>query len=64
MQTIGYLEIYEEKILVLVRQKKYTRQLKIRKSGQDGVFFEDESLYLQNNPEMLLRLKLGQVIEL
>jgi len=36
MQTIGHIIIRDEKILILIREKRYSRQLKIRRSGQDG----------------------------
>lgn len=64
MQTTGYMIIGDEKILVLCRQKKYSRQLKIRMSGKDGNHFSDEEMMLDDLPDLLKKLKGGQVIEL
>lgn len=52
MQEIGYINLkwpYShniKKILILVRQAKYGRHLKLRKSGKDGVHFSDEEKFL------------------
>ena len=65
MQTTGYIEINGQILLVLARQKKITRQLKIRKSGGLGVHFIDEEIYLKEyNPDLITALKNGNVIEL
>lgn len=64
LQTLGYLLIDDKKILVLVRQKKYTRCFKLRKSGADGSRFEEEEIYLSKNRQKLYRLLNGEVIEL
>ena len=64
MQTTGYVTIGDEKILVLCRQKRFSRQFKVRKSGKDGNQFTDESIALVNEPELLAKLKKGQAIEL
>ena len=66
MQTIGFVKIDQEKILVLIRDGKsynLSRHLKLRKTGKDGVFMVDESNYLNDNPEIVKRLKAGEVIE-
>ena len=62
MQTTGYLLIDGEKIKVLVRQAKYCRYLKLRKSGKDGWLFGDESIYLADEPKKVKRLKDGETI--
>ena len=62
MQFTGYLKIKNKKILVLVRQRRYGRCLKIRKSGRDGVFLSDESDFLADRPDLLTRLKDGETI--
>lgn len=66
MQATGYLYDKKtgEKILILVRQAKYTRYLKIRKSGKDGTHFTDEETYLNDSSEagLLEMLKRGDVI--
>lgn len=64
MQTHGYLIIDNQKILILVRHKKYGCSLKKRLTGKDGNFFEDESCYLSQNKEMLDGLLLGKVINI
>ena len=64
MQTIGYLKIRGEKILVLVRQKRYSRLLYLRKSGSDGTYLEDESAFLESHPKKMWQLRRGQVVEL
>ena len=63
MQQAGYIKIGDEKILVLVRHCRYGRQFKIRKSGKDGIFMEDESLYLKERPDLIRKLKAGNIIE-
>ena len=64
MQTTGYMIVGNEKILVLCRQKRLSRQFKIRTSGKDGNEFTDESIALKDMPELLAKLKKGEVIEL
>lgn len=62
MQTIGHLKIGQYTILVLVRQKKYGRALKLRKSGKLGIYLEDESIFLRDELALLKRLQGGKVI--
>lgn len=70
MQTTGHLIINGETILVLARLKVGRSRswedsywsFKIRKSGKLGVFFSDESLYLQENAPKLSLLRQGKVI--
>ncbi len=63
IQTTGHLLIDGQKILILVREKRYSRQLKIRLSGKDGNRFNDEEYYLQDNPSLLQDLLVGKVVE-
>ena len=65
MQTHGHLIIDNQKILVLVRHKKYGCAIKKRLTGTDGTFFEDESCFLslEENKEMLDELLVGVVID-
>ena len=62
MQTYGYLMIKDKKILILVRSKKYSRALKIRFTGSDGNYFEEESIFLSKNKKILDNLLTGNVI--
>jgi hypothetical protein len=66
MQATGYLHDKKtgEKILILVRQAKYVRYLKRRKSGKDGTHFSDEEIFLneKDNTGALEMLKNGEVI--
>jgi len=62
MQTIGYINYQDEKILLLVRQNTYYRSLKIRKSGKNGIHFTDEEIHLNNNRDLVDDLKAGKVI--
>jgi len=64
MQTHGHLIIDNQKILVLVRNRKYGCALKLRHTGKDGNYFEDESCYLSQNKEMFDRLLSGKVINI
>ncbi|MBA7500886.1 hypothetical protein ES704_03648 [subsurface metagenome] len=64
MQTLGYIRINNENLLLLVRQKKYSRLLKIRNSGKLGNHFIDEENYLKENINDLTSLKNGNVIDL
>lgn len=74
MQGIGYILVNKEKILVLWRLNQRKHEfgvdnpgyvaLKLRKSGQDGMFFETESQYLSENPKRLTELQQGIVVKL
>lgn len=64
MQTHGYIIVENQKILVLVRNKKYSRVLKIRYTGVDGNFFEDESICLSEDKKTFTRLLAGKVIDI
>ena len=62
MQTIGHIKPNGEKILVLVREGKTYRDLKIRNSGKDGQHFQDEEIFFENCPDRLAVLKSGKVV--
>lgn len=66
MQTTGYITDKRngEKIKILVRQSKYGRHLKLRKTGIDGGHFVDEEFYLNEVEQLNLldKLKDGKSI--
>ncbi len=64
MQTIGHIIIDNKKILILIREKKHSRQLKIRHTGADGTHMTAEEDFLVDSPGHVARLKAGEVIEL
>ena len=64
MQTHGYLIVNKQKVLVLVRDKKYSCTLKLRLSGSDGTFFKDESYFLTENEMIFSQLLAGRVINI
>lgn len=71
MQTSGFFLVNGQKIKVLARMPlkprkdgAFYKSFKMRASGQDGVFFEDESNYLEEEPAVLQRLYSGEVIRL
>ncbi len=66
MQTTGYVIVNGRKILVLVRHKRHSRQMRMRQSGRDGTRFEDEErfLALPENERMLQSLLQGKTVEL
>ena len=64
MQTHGYLIVDKQKVLVLVRDKKHSRTLKLRLSGLDGTFFKDESYFLTENEMIFNQLLAGRVIDI
>lgn len=51
-----------EKILCMKRQSKYRTTIKYRKSGKDFDHLKAEEEYLNENPDLLDQLKLGEVI--
>ena len=68
MQSTGYIYINNKKILVLIREagnskNGFYRSLKIRKTGKDGIFLEDESIFLKNRQGLLKKLLNGEVIK-
>jgi len=64
MQQTGYLKVNGEKILVLVRAKKYSRQFKVRRSGRDGTRYKAEEEHLREYPQALRALRNGEVVEM
>jgi len=65
MQTTGYIEDRStgKKVLILVRQSKYWRVLKHRKTGKNGNHFTDEEDYLNIERDKLERLKAGETVK-
>ena len=71
MQTIGYIidKRTDEKIKLLIRKGKridrtcYKIKLKMRKSGSDGSHFTDEENYLNNDYELMDKLKSGESVD-
>lgn len=64
MQTHGYLMINNQKVLILVQNKKYSQALKLRLTGMDGNFFEDESCFMSQNQELFEKLLSGEVVNI
>lgn len=64
MQQAGYIEINGETILLLVREKKYSRLLLRRKTGQKGQHMSDEQDFLIEHPDAVERLRRGDQLEL
>ena len=64
MQTTGYVIIGGETILLLIREKRTSRLLKLRQTGKDGNRFSDEEIFLSSSPEILAKLKNGETVEL
>ena len=68
MQTIGYIidKRTDEKIKLLIRIRKridkycHVVKLKMRKSGSDGSHFIAEEIYLNDNYELMNKLKSGE----
>jgi hypothetical protein len=66
MQDTAHLIVNSQKILVL-RRANFAAcdvSLKIRKSGKDGMFLQDESIYLEGEPDVLKELQDGKVIRI
>ena len=64
MRDLGALFINGENILVLFEATKEGKRLKIRKpGGWIGSTLPEESIYLKDNPELLAKLKAGEVIK-
>ena len=70
MQTIGYIinKKTNEKIKLLVRTGKridkhcFVVNIKMRTSGSDGNHLEDEEHYLNENYNLIEKLKNGEII--
>jgi len=58
------LIVNNQKVLILVWNKKYDRALKLRLTGMDGNFFEDESYFLSKNKEIFEKLLSGEVVDI
>ena len=63
----GYIKIQGKKILVFWQiatvKNTWHSCLKIRHEGADGTFLKDESNILQNDTNLLSRLKIGKIIK-
>jgi len=46
----------------LVRDNKYSRSLKLRKTGSEGYNLCDEGIHISENPDLLEKLKKGETI--
>lgn len=64
MQTTGYVTIDGKDILILVRNKKYSRLLKLREAGRLGQHFADEEKFLSESTKHVSMLLSGKIIEL
>lgn len=62
MQSMGYVIINGEKILVLFRNHNVHRGLKRRMTGKDGAHLEDEEFYLDTHPDVAVRLLQGETV--
>ena len=68
MQGAGHILVGNKKILVLLREagdtkRGFYRSLKLRKTGKDGVFMEDESIFLSERHDLVQELLDGKVIK-
>ncbi len=68
MQGTGYILVGNKKILVLLREvgnpkRGFYRSLKLRKTGKDGIFLEDESIFLNERLDLVQELLDGKVIK-
>lgn len=64
MQYTGHVMVDGQIVLVLVRTKRHSHQLKLRQSGQPGRRLTDEEIFLEQDTEQMQRLMAGKVIEL
>ena len=64
MQFAGYVEIYGQKILLLVRSAKHGKKLRGRQSGLLGEHLTDEEIFLREHPHILRMILDGQVVYL
>ncbi|MDJ0570311.1 MAG: hypothetical protein QNJ53_14890 [Pleurocapsa sp. MO_192.B19] len=62
MQFSGHVIVNGEKIKVLARVSSTNHSLRIRQSGSDGQFLEDEAVWLSEDTQALSALKSGQTI--
>ena len=63
-QQLAHVVVQGKKILVLLRPARLHVSLKLRKSGPDGMYLEDESKHLEENNSQLDKLLTGKVIKL
>lgn len=64
LQLTGYVKPAGEVVKVLYRidTKSGACRLRVRHSGAEGQFFEDETAFLENEPDLVSKLKSGRVI--
>ncbi|MBA7472746.1 hypothetical protein ES707_08078 [subsurface metagenome] len=63
MLVPGHIQIRGEIIRVICLQEKNRRVLRLRKTGEPGIFLEEEAHYLkQVQPDLVKKLKRGQII--
>lgn len=65
MLAPGHVQIRGEIILVIFLSEKNRRVLRLRKTGEPGMFLEEESHYLKHQrPDLIEKLKRGEIISL
>lgn len=64
MQFTAHVIVNNEKVKVLARPAKHHICLKLRTSGTDGQFLEDESIFLSEESEHFQSLKAGETISM
>lgn len=66
MQDAAHVIVKGQKVLVLRRVNLAANyvSLKVRKTGQAGMYLPDESAHLEQNPDALEKLLNGKVIKL
>jgi len=64
VQFLAHLRVKGKKIKVLCRTNLDGVSLKLRYSGEDGKFLEDESVFLNNNLDKVEDLINGRVLRL
>lgn len=60
----GYVIIDGKRVKVLWRAHKTCVAMKLRKTGRDGIFLEDESEYLYRSPSVKKQLMAGIGVKL
>ncbi len=63
-QWIGYINVEDGKLLVLVKQMRWGRALSLRLSGKNGEPLVSESHYLTCHPFQVRRLQQGYSISI
>ena len=64
MQTTGFVTIDGRRILVLVREHRTYRAIKLRTSGKPGREMTDESRHFSSDHDAARRLMRGEVVKL